>query len=60
MTEAERFSYLIVLAKSVRAAQKKYFKTRSADDLKASKQAEKELDDFLRRLNEERNQPRLF
>ena len=35
------------LAKQVRAAQKKYFKTRDRNDLVASKQLERRLDDAL-------------
>jgi len=46
MTEVEK-DEIIELTRKVRAAQKRYFKTRSHDALHDSKQLEKQLDEKL-------------
>lgn len=51
---------LFALAKSVRTAQKNYFKSRNALDLEKAKSAEKALDDFLVKFEEGRFQMRIF
>lgn len=59
MTTGE-FAYLV---KKMRDAQKEYFKTRSSDSLRRSKDLEKQVDDVLssreKRIKEER-EPSLF
>jgi hypothetical protein len=45
--EIDRLHGIAALARQVREAQKKYFKTRDRNDLIASKQLERRLDDAL-------------
>lgn len=47
------------LVSAMRAKQKEYFRTRSMDVLKQSKALEKRVDDEIKRVNEDRNEPKL-
>lgn len=60
MTINELLEAIADKAAEVRRAQRAYFRTRGDAELAASKAAERELDELLRRREAERRQPSLF
>jgi len=56
----EQLRQLMILAKSCRRLQKKYFAHRNPNDLESARKVERDLDAYLEKLTKNQEQPKWF